>query len=112
MAQSFGIAFDNFAADIDGLQLYAIYATRQLSRGVNRPPDRAYKHIATVQAADNPFPTAWDFTAEYNAAFGVCLSGRKIFVKVICISSGVWTGLSFPTKGSASDPTFSAGTVS
>jgi len=65
----------------------AIYATPQLSAGVNRPAERSYKLIqVTAAAAASPA----NILANYNARFGALISGRKIFVRVKLINaSGV-----------------------
>lgn len=65
----------------------AVYATAQLSAGINRPSEKAYKLIqVTAAAAASPV----NILAAYNARFGALISGKKIFVRVKTINaSGV-----------------------
>lgn len=72
-----------------------VYATKQLSAGVNRPSSRAYKQI-TVTAAAAASPA--DILAAYTAIFGALIAGRKIFFKFVQISSTGIAGPAFETS--------------
>jgi hypothetical protein len=61
-----------------------IFATPQLSAGVSRPAKRSYRLIAvTAAAAASPA----NILTAYTAKFGALVSGRKIFIRGIVISS-------------------------
>jgi hypothetical protein len=61
-----------------------LYATPQLSAGVTRPASRSYRQIAvTAAAAASPA----NVLSAYTAKFGALVSGRKVFIRGIIISS-------------------------
>lgn len=73
----------------------AIYATKQVSAGVFRPGPKAYALIqVTAAAAASPA----DVLAAYTAKFGAQISGRKIFFKLVPISSTGIAGPAFETS--------------
>lgn len=62
----------------------AIFATRQLSAGVNFQPRGAYKLVmVTAAAAASPA----NILASYNTLFGALVSGKKILFRLVPISS-------------------------
>lgn len=62
----------------------AIFTTGQLSAGITRPARGAYR-LLTVTAAAAASPA--NILAAYNAKYGVLVSGKKIFVRMVPISS-------------------------
>lgn len=61
-----------------------VFATPQLSAGINRPAKRSYRQIfVTAAAAASPA----NVLSAYTAKFGALLSGRKIFMRVQVITS-------------------------
>ena len=73
----------------------AIYATKQVSAGIFRPSSKSYKLIQ-VSAAAAASPA--DILASYIAINGALVSGRKIFFRLIPISSAGVAGPSFETN--------------
>jgi len=77
-----------------GIKL-AIYATKQVSAGVNRPSSRAYSLIqVTAAAAASPA----DILANYIAKFGAQVSGRKVFFRMVPINASGVAGPAFETS--------------
>lgn len=73
----------------------AIYATPQLSAGITRPAARSFKLIqVTATAAASPA----NILANYNAIFGALISGKKIFFKLVPISSTGVPAAAFETS--------------
>lgn len=61
-----------------------IQATRQVSAGVNFMPRSAYKTLAVLAtAAASPA----NVLSAYNALYGVLISGKKIFIRVVPITA-------------------------
>lgn len=62
----------------------AVYATPQLSAGINRPNSRAYKLIqVSAAAAASPL----NLLSSYTAKMGALISGRKIFIRAIIFNA-------------------------
>jgi hypothetical protein len=82
MAVALSIAFT--ATPLAAGSKLAIYATRQVSQGINFLPNGDYKLI-TVTAAAAASPV--NVLAAYTAKFGALVAGQKILFRLVEISA-------------------------
>jgi hypothetical protein len=63
----------------DATSMFAVYATRPVSQGINFLPRSEFK---LVQVFSNGIPTTMDIHAAYIALFGEAITGQKVFFYV------------------------------
>lgn len=80
MAIALSVAFTVTPA-VDNI---VILASRQVSPGINFLPRSDYKQIAVVATAGT---SPANILAAYNALYGVLISGKKIFFRIIPITA-------------------------
>lgn len=72
-----------------------IQATKQVSAGRTKAPRGAYRSIFTTAAAA---ASPANILASYTPVFGALISGRKIFFRLVPISSTGVAGVPFETS--------------
>jgi len=85
MAIALSVAFT--ATPLGATQQLVIYASPQVSAGINFMPRKKYKFIQAGAAAT---ASPVNILAAYNAIYGALISGRKIFIiaKVVDNATG------------------------